>query len=491
MSHVARPSRPPAPSDESADVEGATTALPPGSADRPDVDPVVRAASAVVGGPPGRYAAPGPGVLGPPLLCLGVVVAMVGAVLTRAHCRTTGWASPDQLVHACYSDVATRVASSTVADQPPGAAVVTAALLRAVGGAQPRPVVVFDAAAVACTVAAVVAVLALLALLRPRGRDGAVVAASALALSPVVVVSGLVSLELLAVAGVALGLLARSRGRHALAGAVLALAASVDPLAAVVAAALWLVALAGPDRRRRLRAEVVPGLLGAAAATAAVVGAWALAGLPGLPGPLVWVPDWGPRAGYGSVWLVPALPGSTGALPGWVVVAGAVAGTVATAAVVVVLARDRARDRARSGAAGDVLGGAARAGGADPGPALALLAVAGVAVTAPALPVQSSLLLLPLVVACALPWRVHLPWAVVEVVAATTTWLYLYGQQVPARGADPWVYAVVLLARLAAVLALAVAAVRADARRLRAAPSPGALSAPPPGATAPAVPAPR
>ena len=490
MSHVARPSRPTAPSGDGADGEGVTTALPPESARRPGADPVVRAASAVVGGPPGRYAAPAPGLLGPPLLCLGVAAAMVGAVLTRAHCRTTGWASPDQLVHACYSDVATRVASSTVADQPPGAAVVTAVLLRVVGGEAPRPVVVFDAATVLCAVAAVVAVLALLALLRPRGRDGAVVAVSALALSPVVVVSGLVSLELLAVAGVALALLARSRGRDLLAGALLALAASVDPLAAVVAAALWLVALAGPGRGRRLRAEVVPGLLGAAVATVAVVGAWALADLPGLPGPATWAPDWGPRAGYGSVWLVPALPGSVGALPGWAVVTGAVAGTALAAAAVVVLAR------ARAGGV-DAPGGVGGAGGADPGPALALVAVAGVAVTAPALPVQSCLLLLPLVVACALPWRVHLPWAVVEVVAATTTWLYLYGQQVPARGADPWSYAVVLLARLAAVLALAVAAVRADARRSpRAAPGdapggPVAAAATPAGTTAPAVPAPR
>lgn len=436
---------------------------------RDDDDPVVRAAAAVVGGPAGRYAAPSAGQLGPPLLCLGAALAVGGAVLTRAHCRATGWDSPDQLVHACYSDVATRVASSTVADQPPGAAVVTTLLDRVVGGRQ--PVAVFDAAAVVCAVAAVVAVVALLATLTGppprRPRAGAVTAVSALALSPVVVVSGLVSLELLAVAGVALGLLARSRGRPLLTGAALTLAASVDPLAAVVAIALAVVSLAGSDRR--LRAEVLPGLVGAALAVGLVVAAWALSVLPGLPGLSVWLPDWGPRAGYGSLWLVPALPGSTGALPGWVVVAGALLGAGATAVAVVLLARARAR---RDGPDG----------GTDAGPSLALLAVAGVAVTAPTLPVQSSLLLLPLVVACALPWRVHLPWAAVEVVAATTTWLYLYGQQVPARGADPWTYAVVLLVRLAAVLALAVVAVRRSGRAARV-----AAAAVPEGAAVPAV----
>jgi len=93
-------------------------------------------------------------------------------------------------------------------------------------------------------------------------------------------------------------------------------------------------------------------------------------------------------------------------------------------------------------------------------PGLARLAACGTLVVAPTVPVQSALLLLPLVAATGLLWREHLPWAVAEAMAATATWLYIYGQQVPSRGAEPWVYGLLLVLRLAAVGWIAAAGVR-------------------------------
>ncbi len=428
-------------------------------------DPVVGAASAVVGGPRGRYAGPPPprDARAGPVLALASALAVAASVLFRDHCRTTGWASPDQLVHACYSDVASRVASGTVAQQPPGAALVTKALVALVGVlGDPEDEVVrtFDLSAVLGALALALAALALVALTRRRGRPWA---ASALALSPLVVASGLVSLELLAVAGVALGLLAHARGAPALCGAAIAAAATVDPLAAVVLLALWTATLGAGGAPALRRAGA--GAAGALAVLLAVAAAWVVSGLASEaaggapatdgadPSPVslgalaralaAWAPDWSPVAGYGSLWIVPSLPGAPGAVPGPVVVAGALAGILGAVALVAVLAHRWAPTPQ------------------GPGPArLALAAVALVMVTAPAVPLQSSLLLLPLLVAAGLPWRLSLPWALVECAAGVITWLFVYGQEVPARGAEPWTYAVAVIARLAAVAALAAWALR-------------------------------
>ncbi len=457
------------------------------SGDAPPVAPttedaVVRAASEVLGGPLGRHAAPRRAAppAAPVLVLAGTGVLGLAALL-HSPCRATDWASPGQFTHACYSDVASRVASGTLADSPPGAALATqvlAALAPSARGA-------FDASVLLAVAALAVAVAALVLLSRHRPWD-----AAALALSPVLLVAGLVSLELLAVAALALGLLARARARPAAAGALLAAAATVDPLALAVLPATWLAELARP---RGQRAGPVVLSAGAAALTLAAVGAlWALLGppLPALSaatGPLdaaralvaAWAPGWAGDPGYGSLWLLPGLPEGASGLPGALVVALAGAGAAATGVLVVVLAR-----RWASGAPGAASGGAP-----DLAPPLALVALAGAVVTAPAVPVQSSLLLLPLVAACGLRWSEHLPWALVDAAAGTVTWLYIYGQQVPARGAEPWVYALLLVARLAAVAWLALAAVRRHERRgPRGVRSPAAPAGPVDDGPAPATP---
>jgi len=419
-------------------------------------DGVVRAAAEVVGGPLGAHAAPRPPSAFPaaPLLVLAGTAVLALATLGRSHCRRTDWASPGQLTHACYSDVASRVASGTVADQPPGAALLSQ-LLSAV---TPSTRGAFDLSVLLCAAALALAVLSVVLLRATRGRPWD---AAALALSPVLLVSGLVSLELVAVAGVAVGLLGWARGRLAVAGAALAVAATVDPLALAVLGATCLVGLVA-----RRAAAAVTAAAAASAALLAVAAAWWATGLAGQalasgdPAPergvlsaaravaAVWVPGWSGQPGYGSLWLLPALPTGTGAAPpGWLVLTGAAVGTAITGLAVVLLARRWARRHGPE----ELL---ART------PALALVAACGALVVAPTVPVQSALLLLPLVAATGLLWREHLPWAVVEALAATTTWLYIYGQQVPSRGAEPWAYGLMLTLRLAAVAWLSVTGVR-------------------------------
>ncbi len=468
----------------------AGSARPTGSTGPSVDDPVVCAASEVIGGPLGRHAAePSPRPLpAGPVLVLAATAVLAAAVALRVPCRSTGWSSPGQFTHACYSEVAARVASGTVADQPPGAALLTAALARATSSASSPVTAAFDASVLLTGVALVVAVLALVLLTAARGRPWD---AAALALSPVVLVSGLVSLELVAVAGVALGLLAWCRWRPAASGAALAAAAALDPLALVVLATTWAAALLA----RRAPAALASAA-GAAALLAAVGVAWWITGLAGQAlgdpgGPVAtaaavataWVPGWGGQPGYGSVWLLPdlALPSGTdgpagaggGVLPGAVLRAGAVLALVVVGVGVAVLGRRWARATGP-----DALLAAT--------PALALVAAVGVLVTSPTVPVQSALLFLPLVAASGLAWRDHLPWALVEAAAATTTWLYIYGQSETARGAEPWVYAVALIARSLALGWLALAAVRrvqqrAGARADGGAPvDDGGLPVPPP-----------
>jgi len=82
---------------------------------------------------------------------------------------------------------------------------------------------------------------------------------------------------------------------------------------------------------------------------------------------------------------------------------------------------------------------------------LVLLLVVGVLVVGVAIPVQASLLVLAFA-ALALPsWRDLLLWGAVEAAYATGTWFYLYAQSEPSRGLPPWAYAMLLVARVAAL----------------------------------------
>jgi len=385
-------------------------------------DPVVRAASAVVGGPDGAHLAPG--ARGPlPLLVLGSSAAVALAAVAQQHCRATGWASPGQFTHACYSDVPALVPTGGAAGQAPG----TALLLRALAAVTTTPLGAFDLAVV--LVAAVLAVGVVL-VARAAGRPGP---AALLALSPVLVTGALVSLDLVAATLVAGSLLAWSRRRPVWAGALAALGASVSPVAALVVLALAL------DAARARSGGVLARLLGGAVAAAAAVSLLARL-VPGAQG-ASWTAGASSSAGYGSLWLLPALdarplpPGAVGVLAG-----------VGLAVVVALAAVLALRGRAPV-----------------PVASTALLLVVGALVVSPAVPVQATLVALPLAALAAPRWSAHLPWAAAEVAYAVGTWLYLYGTSTPDRGLPAWAYGTLLALRLAALANLAVQGLRTPA----------------------------
>jgi hypothetical protein len=430
-------------------------------------DGVVRAASEAVGGPLGDRADPaaaGSRLWGPgPLLALAAVVPVALAALTRQHCRSTGWASPDQFVHACYSDVPALVANAGGASgQPP----TTAVLLRLLELVSSTPRGAFDASVL---LAALCLSLAALLVVRARSAAGAQGWEAALvALSPAVVTAGLVSVDLAAVALLAGALLALARRHPAVAGALVGLAAGVRPAVALVLVALWLVVLVGRRTARAAGAGGEPvgrqeplGVLDALAATAAAVLAGGLVtllasvGTGGQPGGSRWW-DGSGGAGFGSPWLLPGLQGDLpdgSQLPWSALPAGAVTALAGAGLLVVVLL----------GAAA-----AARTAGAEPLRRLAavsLVLVAGGLAVSPSVPVQATLVVLPLAAVAAPRWRDHLPWALTECAYATGTWLYLYAtSSSDGRGMSPGGYAVLLLLRLAALGLLAVQGVRTTAR---------------------------
>jgi hypothetical protein len=427
-------------------------------------DPVVRVASAVAGGPAGRRVAVTAGIVGAVPVLVLLAVAMLGAgVVQKQHCRTAGWSSPDMFWHACYTDIPVLYSSAHLGGdgsigpleavrsaglgQPPLTSIVMWLVAAGVGsGDQARaPRAFFDLSAVVLAVLLAVAVAAVaMTAGRRRAWDAAHVA-----LAPVLVTAGLLSYQLLGVALLALALLAWSRSRPLAAGLLLGAAACAAPAAAVVAVAVVALGL----RAGRVR----PAVTFAVAAGAVWFGVRLLA-YPNLDGglPTAWEgwKDSGP--GYGSLWLVPSLleqiaPAPTRQLaqfwprPHALSPTAATVGTllclVAVAVATLVLALStRRRPRLAH---------------------VALFATAFSLVALKSLPVQSSLVLLPLIALAGLRWRDHLIWATTEVAYFVGVWIYIAGTSVPNRGLPPGFYLVLLVARLAGIAWLGVQAYRA------------------------------
>jgi hypothetical protein len=79
-----------------------------------------------------------------------------------------------------------------------------------------------------------------------------------------------------------------------------------------------------------------------------------------------------------------------------------------------------------------------------------------VLVTSTTLTPQASLWLLPFVALVGLRWRDHLIWAGVEAAYFVAVWLYIAGLTTPDRGLPGRDYAAFLLARVVAIVYLAV-----------------------------------
>ncbi len=420
-----------------------------------NADPVVRAASEVVGGPAGRRAAAGPWLFRavPVLVLLATTVLGLGLV-QKEHCRAQGWSTPDMFWHACYSDVAVLYGSSglgshdrpglgeavTTLGQPPLASAAiwaASALVPDTGHSSPRRF--FDLSALLLAASLCVTVTATAIAAGRRRWDAAHVA-----LSPLLVTVGLVSYSLLALMFVALCLLAWSRRRAVLAGALLGLAILTAPTLAVVLVAV--LALAVRERR------TAPALSFAASAGVVWLGLRLLL-VPGLTGGLsagwrTWK-EAGP--GYGSLWLVPQLLASSrprtarlwytgGALSSSVTTA-LVLSSLAVVAVAVVALAVVPTQRPRLAH-------------------VALFAVATTLIVSKSLPPQASLVLLPFIALAGLPWRDHLLWAVPELAYFVGVWLYIAAGSDPNRGLTAAFYMVLLLLRLAGIGWLGAQAVR-------------------------------
>lgn len=415
--------------------------MTPGLPDTPVVapsreDPLVGAASEVLGGPLGRRAAADPRAARTAgRVLVAAAAASTGlALLGRQHCRAQGWTTPDQFFHACYSDLP--VFSAAVGDgglaEPPGVVLLASALaaLAPDGDAARRALWVFDLGTVLIALALAVLVLLVVVLAGPRRPWDA----AHVALSPVVPLAALVSLDLVVVAVAVGGLLAWSRGRPLVAGAALGVAAAAAWPPVMLLLAVVLVGVRGG----RVRPVLV--------AVASAAGAWAVvAGAAAALDPAGWSAHWGSvvasAAGYGSPWLLPLLlPGVDGLSPSAVTALWGL-GQVAV-----------------------VLGGAAFALATHRRPRLpqvALVLVAGSLAVGPAFPVQASLWLLPLVALTAARWRDHLAWAGAEAVYVLGVWLYVAGTAAPERGLSDRIYAELLVLRLVAVAWLVVQTVRA------------------------------
>ena len=400
-------------------------------------DPVAAAASEVIGGPLGRYAVAVAKGWRYYAAALGAVSAipMGLAVLERTHCISSGWSTPDQFWHACFSDLPATYkdnglaaglgpfltggpASPTVA-QPPLTGLVMSVLASLVpsGDIGSRMVFYFGLWAVLAALLLVLTVWWTTASVRSFPIRGAHVA-----LSPVVVLTIVVAPDILGVALLSAALYFWSRERLILSGVLLGLAISARTYPLLILLALLLVCLRAGKLAVWARVAgsalvtfgailVGFGLLNPGAAFLAYRG-WASGG-----------------AGFGSPWVLPQLAGYP--LPSTAVTGLAILGIVVAIVVGSVFA----------------LGSVRRPGAAE----VSLVMVAIVLLTGKSMPVQSSLWLVPLVALVGLRWKDHLLWAGAEVLYFVAVWLYIAAISVPDRGLPPGWYAVFLLIRLIGV----------------------------------------
>ncbi|MFV0458236.1 MAG: hypothetical protein ACK5MT_05640 [Actinomycetales bacterium] len=474
-------------------------------------DPLVAALSEVVGGPVGRFRAPvvlrAWATRALVMASVFSAVAMLAALWVFDHCRQTLWKAPGQFTHLCYSDITAFYSSGGLGDgvvpylgtsssgylaQPVGTGGLLALLGLVTPGGRDELRWVFDAAAVLLTGCLIVTVVAVGVLAGRRAWDAALVACS-----PVVVFSALLSLDLAAVALGTVALLAFSRGRVLTGGVLLGLGIAVRPVELVLLAAVLLVAA-----RRPKPARGPAGVF----AVATLLG-WLMLNVPvALVSWQGWSAYfavlWRADIGYGSLWLIPQLlsaelEGQTLPTPPlwiggigvlavfgyslvmavgprewravlapvnrtWMAVIGlAVIAVpmmlVATApSLIPALAQPLPESAGRWIA---LIGYPLALAGiwyivrsAPVGPPrvapVALMLLLGLLLVSPAIPVQASIWLLPLVALSLPSWRLALTWAAMEVFYGSMTWLYLYGLSVPDRGAPVWLYLVALLARV-------------------------------------------
>jgi len=406
----------------------------------PKADPVVRAASEVIGGPRGRYAVSRelPWVLTAALLSALTAVTAGFGILLRIPCLRTGFSGVDQFWNACYADLPTAYRDANVkaglaaylqggpgapaTGQPPltGLALTAVASLVPDGSLNSRAAWFFALWAVLLTLLLLVIMWLVASSAHPP------ILAAHVALSPVVALTAFISADLLGVALATAGLWAWSRRSPTLAGVLLGLAIAARSYPVLLLLAIGLLCL----RSGRLREFARTAAYALLVLGVVLSGIWLLNPEAAASAYTDWA---GAGAGYGSPWLLPQLAGH--ALPNGLVTALAVVGWLVALLAGAVLALSSAR----------------RPTVAE----VSLVMVAIVLVTGKSFTVQSSLWLVPLIAWCAVQWRDHLIWAGAEALNFVAVWLTIAATTVPDRGMPPAWYSFFSMLRVVAVLWLA------------------------------------
>jgi uncharacterized membrane protein len=407
----------------------------------------VRAATEVVGGPPGRRAAIGRSWWTPlrVLLALTFLTCGVG-IVQKDWCRDNGWGAPGVYTHACYSDIPPLFFGRGLADgEVPyigqsgdrqveypvltGAVMwLTAQLVPEAAEPGERSLRYFDVNALALAACAAIAVAATALTHRGRPWDAAPVA-----LAPTLALAATINWDLYAVALLAVGMLAWARSRPMAAGVLIGLAAATKFYPLFVLGPLLLLCLRA-GRMREFWAALVAAVCGWAAVNVPVM----LADFDGWARFYRLSEERG--AGFGSVWFVLSQQGH--AVPETslnALAAGLFAACCLGIAVLALTAPRRPRL-----------------------PQLAFLVVAAFLLTNKVYSPQYVLWLLPLAALARPRWRDLLIWQAGEVLHFVGTWMLIVGY--PPGNADRALgddgYGVTVLAHVAGTLWLVVVVVR-------------------------------
>ncbi len=436
-----------------------------------DADPLVAAASEVIGGPLGRHAQVRTrrwGGRGPrrrltvlPSRPIAAVLAFFAAglvafgVVQKGYCLTNGWGGAEVFWHACYSDLPRLYVTSGLItgslpyseapgslNQPVGTGLLLWALAQFVP-VGPREATWFVGlwAVVAALLAAGLTAMTAVTLRRDPWR------AAQVALCPLLVTVVLIGPELLGVALVGLGLLLWSRDRMVWAGVAFGLAMSARSYAVFVVLVLVMIAARAGVLRRAARLAGTALLtwlavllaVGAAGGSAVLTPyrSWLAAG-PEFGAPIYLLQLARVELPLGAVTAV--------AIAGWIV-------ALLVGAVCVFVP-------ARRPAVAEVL----------------VVVLVVVLLTGKSIPVQATLVLVPIVALARVPWRDVVVWWGAETCYFVAVWLYLGGQDDAARALPAGWYALFLALRCAALAYLAVVVLRSALRR-PAAPTPDELLA--------------
>jgi hypothetical protein len=402
------------------------------STEQPAGDPALPpGVHTALGGPGGARRRPlrrGPlAAVAPVVLLLGLPLTV--AALRQSACTGPGWQGRTPIWRQCASPLISSLPADDLGrgllaflrgdvqtDTPPVAGSVTALLAGLAPGSGAAEQRWFLLLWMLLAAVLLVGVVLAVATVRRHPMADPV----ALALSPVLALTVLLSPDLVPVALAVVAVWAWSRDRVHLAGVLGGIALLGGAASAAVLLGMALVP--GPRGRR-----LVTQLLVTAGGTVLVATAlFAALDAGTLVRPVAaW---WSDGAGPGSPWFIPTLAGHpVGA--GYVAVISLL-GMALAAALGVIVARQRPRPPV-----GDVV----------------LLVLVVLQVTASALPISAGLWLVPFVALAGIRWRDHLLWAGAEWVHAVAYFTWLAGQTDPAHGLPAGWYATALSLRLLAV----------------------------------------